>query len=124
MATKPKFELQVDAAKNLATLRYFGHVTAADTQAAAAKIERVLPQLRSGFTVLTDLSELESMDLDCVPSLTKIMDLLRAKGVATVVRVVPDAAKDIGFNILSIIHLRRGVKIITCETLEEARRAL
>ena len=124
MDTKPKFELQADAAKNLATLRYFGHVTAADTQAAAAKIERVLPQLRSGFTVLTDLSELESMDLDCVPSLTKIMDLLRAKGVATVVRVVPDAAKDIGFNILSIIHLRRGVKIITCETLEEARRAL
>ena len=73
MVTKPKFELQADAAKNLATLHYFGHVTAADTQAAAAKIERVLPQLRSGFTVLTDLSELESMDLDCVPSLTKIM---------------------------------------------------
>ncbi len=89
-----------------------------------AKLESALPQLRPDFTVRTDLSGLDSMDLDCVPSPTKIMGLIRAKGVATVVRVVPDLARAIGFNILSIIHLRRGVRVVTCETLEEARRVL
>lgn len=124
MAIDAKFELQTDTIRNLATLRYFGQVTAADTMTAATEVEHALLQLQPGFTVLTDLSGLESMDLDCVPSLTKIMDLCRTKGVATVVRIVPDPAKDIGFNILSIIHLRRGVRIVTCESLEEARRFL
>lgn len=124
MAIDQKFALQTDATRNLASLRYFGQVTAADAKAAAVEVERALRQLRPGFTVLTDLSGLDSMDLDCVPSLTKIMDLCRANGVATVVRIVPDPAKDIGFNILSIIHLRRGVRIVTCATLEEAGRIL
>ena len=64
------------------------------------------------------------MDLDCVPHLTKIMDLSRAHGVGTVVRVIPDPDKDIGFSILSIIHYRRGVRIVTCESLAEAERVL
>jgi hypothetical protein len=41
-----------------------------------------------------------------------------------VVRVIPDPHKDIGLNILSLFHYRRGVRIVTCETLEEAMRAL
>jgi hypothetical protein len=64
------------------------------------------------------------MDLDCVPHLARIMDLSRARGVGTVVRIIPDRDKDIGFNILSIIHYRRDVQIITCETPAEAERAL
>ena len=87
-------------------------------------VEKQIAPLQAGFTALTDLSELESMDLDCVTHLTKIMDQLRAKGVGTVIRIIPDREKDIGFRILSIIHLRRGVKIITCDTRAEAERAM
>jgi hypothetical protein len=89
-----------------------------------AAVEALLPRTRPGFTVLTDLSALDSMDLDCVADLTKIMDLCRAHEIGTVVRVIPDPAKDIGFNILSIVHYRGGVRIVTCETLAEAERAL
>ena len=124
MANEPKSELKADSVKNLVSVRYFGHVTAADAKTVLAQIEKLIPQLRSGFTMLTDLSGLESMDLECVASLTKIMDRCRANGVGTVVRIVPDRTKDIGFNILSVIHLRRDVKIITCETLAEAERVL
>lgn len=124
MASKPMFEVQADPAKNVVRVRYVGHVTAAGAEACCAQVGRLLPELRQGFTVVTDLSGLESMDLDCVASLTKIMDHCRAKGVGTVIRVIPDREKDIGFNILSIIHYRRGVKIVTCETLAEAERAL
>ena len=124
MPVKPTIEIQTVPGKNLARIRYFGRITGCEMKSAVVKIESLLAELKPGFTVLTDLSDLESMDLDCVPHLTKIMDVSRAQGIGTVVRVVPDRDKDIGFNILSIIHYRRGVQIITCETLAEAERAL
>jgi hypothetical protein len=124
VALKPEFEIQTDALPDLMRVRYFGHVTAAGMQACCAEIERLLPQTRAGFTTLTDLSALESMDLDCVRPLTRIMDVCRAKGIGRVVRVIPDPDKDIGFNLLSIIHYRRGVRIVTCETLAEAERVV
>jgi len=52
------------------------------------------------------------------------MDLLNKQGVSTVVRVIPDPRKDIGFNILSLFHYRPDVQIVTCETLEEAMKVL
>ncbi len=122
MPTKREFEIQSDALPDLVQIRYFGHVTAAGVKSCCAEVERLLPGTRTGFAVLTDLSALDSMDLDCVPHLTKIMDLCRARGVGTVVRVIPDRDKDIGFKILSIIHYRRGVRIVTCETLAEAAK--
>jgi hypothetical protein len=124
MSEYSMFEFRADSVRNLAQVRYFGHVTAAGMAACAQQIEAALPSMRPGFTVLSDLSGLEAMDLDCVPHLTRIMDLCRIAKVGAAVRVIPDRDKDIGFNILSIIHLRRGVKIYTCETMAEAERLL
>jgi anti-anti-sigma regulatory factor len=84
----------------------------------------VVPQLRTDFSLLTDLSGLLSMDLSCLPHLEKIMDLCRENGVARIVRVVPNSALDIGFNILSKFHYPNTVQILTCETLAEAHRVL
>jgi hypothetical protein len=83
-----------------------------------------MPQMRTGFTVLVDLSGLENMALDCVPYLSKIMDLCKAQGVGLVVRVIPDPTKDIGLNILSLIHYRGKVRIVTCDTLAEAEKLM
>jgi hypothetical protein len=124
MTAKPMFEVDAETARNLLRIRYLGVVTPAGMQECCAVVEKQIAPLQAGFTALTDLSELESMDLDCVTHLTKIMDQLRAKGVGTVIRIIPDREKDIGFRILSIIHLRRGVKIITCDTRAEAERAM
>jgi len=124
MTASPAFKIQLDESRNLIRISYLGRVTAPGMAACKKELEKLIPSLRAGFTVLTDLSGLESMDLDCVPHLTKIMDLSKTHGVGSVVRIIPDRNKDIGFNILSIIHLRRGVKIITCDTLAEAERAL
>src|ERR1043166_2610708 len=113
MTTKPEFEIQPDADRNLIRLRFWNRVTAAGLTASRAEIERVVELMRPGFTVLTDLTDLESMELDCVGELTRSMDLFRARGIGAVIRVIPDRDKDIGFNILSIIHYRGGVKIVT-----------
>ncbi len=124
MTVSPVFKVQLDAPRNLIHIWYLGNVTATGMAACVKEVERCLPVLRPGFTVLTDLSGLESMTLDCAPHLTRIMDLSKSHGIGTAVRVIPDQTKDIGFNILSIIHYRRGVKIVTCATLAEAERAL
>ena len=124
MTAAPKCEVQFDATRNLIRMRYNGHVSAAEMKPYADEVRRHLPKLRKGFTVLPDLSGLDSMELDCATELTRFMDEFRAKGGGTVVRIVPDPAKDIGFNILSIVHYQRGVRIATCQTAEEAERRL
>jgi|GEM_PF-1963540 len=121
---RPVFDVQVDESRNLLTIRYFGHVTGAEMKGVTERAGAILSKVRPGFTVLTDLSGLNSMELDCVPDLTGMMDRFKAKGVGTVVRIIPDPSKDIGFNILAIVHYRRGVHVVTCETAAEAERIL
>jgi hypothetical protein len=99
-------------------------VTAAEMKAGVAQVEVLLPQLRAGFTVLADMSGLEVMDLDCGPHIARIMDLCKDHGVSMVVRVMPNPKKDIGINILSLIHYRGTVKLVTCDTLAEAEKIL
>jgi hypothetical protein len=113
-----------DASRNLIEVRYQGSVSAAEVEAVFEEVTGLLPQMRKGFTFLADLSRLESMGLDCILGITKIMDACNAAGIGTVVRIIPDPRKDIGLNILSIIHYRRGVHVITCQNSEEADRVL
>jgi hypothetical protein len=121
---KPALEIGIDVARNILCKRFNGHVSAAQMKAGVAEVARLLPSMRAGFKVLVDLSGLSSMDLDCAPHLAKVMDLCKAHGVGLVVRVTPDPEKDIGFNILSVTHYRGKVRVVTCETLAEAERAL
>ena len=121
--TKVAFDVEANVVRNILHARYFESVTAGHMKAGLQDVEILLPKMQAGFTVLADLSGLESMDLDCVPHVTKFMDLCKAQGAAMVVRVIPDPSKDIGFNILSIVHYRGKVKIVTCETMAEAERA-
>jgi hypothetical protein len=116
--------VQVDIARNLIEVRYEGRVSVAEVKAVSERVMELLPQLRTGYTFLADLSRLESMELDSVTYITKIMDACNATGIGTVVRIVPDPRKDIGLNILSIIHYRRGVHVLTFQNSEEAERAL
>jgi hypothetical protein len=118
------FQVGIDKTKNLLKISYAQHVGPEDTQRVAEQIPALLPDLRPGFRLLTDLSNLESMDLACVPYIKRMMDLCNKKGIEMVVRVIPDPHKDIGLKILSLFHYRRRVNIVTCETLEEAMKVL
>ena len=118
------FQVEVDKSKNLLKISYAQHVGPEDAQRVQEKIPTLLPDLQPGFRLLTDLSGLESMDLACVPYIKRMMDLCNKQGIEKVVRVIPDPHKDIGLNILSLFHYRRRVKIVTCQTLEEALRVL
>lgn len=117
-----KFE--VDQARNRFVIRYSGKVTPEETENGLEQFRVGLPRLQSGFRLLADLSELESMDVKCAQFIEKAMDLCNEKGTSMVVRVIPDPQRDIGLNIMSIFHYGGDTQIITCETLAEAERLL
>jgi hypothetical protein len=124
MNSKAVFEVKVETERNVVRVSYSGKVLATHMPAAVGEVERLLPQLQTGFVVFTDLSDLDSMELECGQYISRIMDLCKARGVGLVIRVIPNQTKDIGLNILSLTHYRGQVQIVTCENVEEAERAL
>ena len=117
-----KFE--VDQPQNLLVIRYSGVVGSVETEKGLVQIQSGLAKLKSGFRLLADLTELQSMEVACAPFIEKAMDLCNEKGVATVVRVIPDPHWDIGLQIMSIFHYGSDVQIVTCQTLAEADQIL
>jgi anti-anti-sigma regulatory factor len=118
------FETGFDKAKNLLRINFWGHVTADEAKQGTDQLGGFLVETKPGFRLLSDMSQLQTMDTACIPHIRNSMDLLDKHGVATVVRVIPDPHKDIGFSILSLFHYRHDVQIVTCKTLEEAMSAL
>jgi hypothetical protein len=83
-----------------------------------------MEQLKPGFLLLTDLSNLESMDASCAPELGAVMDLCSARGMLSEVRVIPEPSKDIGFVLISRFHHNPPVKTQTYQSLAEAIKSL
>ena len=121
---KPAFEAEFDSTHNIMRTHFRNRLTSEELEERLDCIDCLMTALRPGFTVVTDMSELNSMDLECAPHLARILDLERVHGVSKVIRIIPDPAKDIGINILSIIHFRGKVPTMTCKTLAEAEREL
>ena len=118
------FRLEIEPNANLIKLVFVGHLSAKEMKACAEQFEELLKQVQPGFRLLTNLTGIEAMDLDSAPYIKDVMDSCNQAGIGMVVRVIPDPRKDIGFNIMSLFHYRRGVRIVTCETLEQAQLAL
>ncbi|HZR16474.1 MAG TPA: hypothetical protein VFE51_04040 [Verrucomicrobiae bacterium] len=114
----------LDKSTNLIKMSYSGRVDPEQTQAYVPRMQAMLAEVQPGFRLLTDLRRLETMDLGCVPFIEQVMDLCDDRGISMVVRIIPDPHKDIGLNIMSLFHYRRGVRIVTCLTMEQAETAL
>jgi hypothetical protein len=110
--------------RRLLHLSFIGHVSVESLQKSREELVLLLADLPAGFNLLTDLSHLDSMDLDCETEIARVMELSEQKGIGSVVRVIPDPRKDIGFNILTAFHYPRQVKVVTCSSLEEGIRSL
>ena len=118
------FLAMANQSKGLLHLSFIQHVTAEELMRGQAEVTALLAELPAGFRVLTDLGRLESMDPACAKEIGKLMDLLLQRGVGSVVRVIPDPRKDIGFTILGWFHYGREVQPQTCETMVEAAKLL
>ena len=116
--------ITVQSSGNLLTVIFRGKLGVAEMAHYQEDMERATAAVPKGFVLLTDITDLESMDLACSPFIRKGMALCRAKGVSTIVRVIPDLSRDPGFNIMSLFHYPRSVQIHTCPTRAEADKIL
>jgi hypothetical protein len=114
----------VDESGGLLTMSYGQHIAVEDMRRCLGRVRDLLEHLKPGFLVLTDLSNLESMDASCAPDLGAIMELCSARGMSTVLRVIPDPGKDIGFDLISRFHLNPSVRTRTYDNLAEAIKSL
>jgi hypothetical protein len=110
--------------RQLLYLNFAGRVQPEELQRGYEDLKALLADLQPGFRILADLSRMESMDLACTPELGRAMELMDKHGVGMVVRVLPDEALDIGFNILAIFHYKHPPQIVACKTIAEAGKVL
>ena len=113
--------VEVQKQLQLLQIRFAGRVDLAEADACRQRVCDVLPELQPGFCLLTDLSGLQEMDPGCGTIIDEVMDALNRSGVAKVVRVVPDPRTDIGFGIMSLFHYQPQVRVVTCQSLAEAK---
>lgn len=118
----PSIQMQVD--DTLVTVRFVGHVTEHSMQEHLVRVVALANGIPAGFTLLTDLTDLDQMDFGCAAILAKIMDRFRECGVGQIIRIIPNKEKDIGFKILSYFHYEPGISITTVESVTEARSLL
>ncbi|HVF70927.1 MAG TPA: hypothetical protein VM940_04900 [Chthoniobacterales bacterium] len=114
------FVVEIDKRKRFVVISAAGRVTAEEARAAAQRVRELTVEVEPGFVGLVDFRWLESMAVATAPFVGEIMDIFAAKKVSAVVRVVPDAHKDIGLNILTHFHYGPEIQVHTVETLAEA----
>lgn len=83
------------------------------------RITEITPKLKKGFKLLTDLSSLKEIETGAQHFIEETMTLLNRQGIAKIIRIIPDPAKDIGFNIMSLFHYSKDVKINTYKSFKE-----
>ena len=116
--------VQVNPADQLLTLSYSQRVDVEDMKGGVQRIKDALAELRPGFRLLNNLSDLEAMEPGCAEYIVEIMKLCNDKQISAVVRVIPDPKKDIGFNIMSRFHYSPTVKLRIYDNLDDALKSL
>jgi anti-anti-sigma regulatory factor len=115
------FLAQVDKSRRLLKITIADHVEPGDARECLESLQWLLAEMQSGFRLLTDLSGIKSMSTSTAPYIGQIMELCTQKGLDSVIRVLPaEARNDIGFAIMSQFHYGPHVRIVTCDSLEEA----
>jgi len=111
-------------ARQLLCCSYIDMVQPDELMRGREDVRVLMAGLSPGYRLLVNLSQLKSMSIECLTELGAMMELFDRSGVGLIVRVIPDEAKDIGFNILTVFHYPHRPQIVTCQTMPEAAQAL
>ncbi|HEX4141825.1 MAG TPA: hypothetical protein VHY09_15865 [Candidatus Methylacidiphilales bacterium] len=114
----------VDESGRILSLNYSRRVTRQEVDDLLDTCRNHLDNLRPGFLMFSDLTNLESMDAACAEGLGTIMELLSERGISVVLRIIPDPSKDIGLNLISLFHYRKPVRVHTLANVAEALKVL
>lgn len=106
--------------RSLLHLSFIGDVDPAQIHQALATLPALLRDLPSGFILLVDLERLGNMTKECAPAIGRLMELFDQKGVRQVIRVIPDKSKDIGFQVLYLLHYKIPPPLVICQNMSQA----
>ena len=110
--------------KRLLYVNFIQRVEPEELQRGLEEIKLLLADLSPGIRLLVDFSQLEFMAPACATEIGQAMEMIDQHGADLVVRVIPEPSKDIGMNILTNFHYTRRPRILACENLAEAAKAL
>lgn len=113
----------VDAEKNRLNITLTGSICKDEVEKIFADVVICVPELKPGFSVVTDLTRCKFGHLGGVPTFQKIMEFLLEHKVGRVVRVV-GKAKLIFNQISRITENMQGYRAIYVATLDEAEEKL
>jgi hypothetical protein len=114
------FSVEIDRSKRLLVISAAGHISREEVKEAAEQVRERLREVAPGLRALTDFRWLDSIRPSATPHIAEIMELLAEKQVASVIRIIPNAGKDIAMNILSRFRYSDDLPITTVSTLVEA----
>jgi hypothetical protein len=114
------FSVEIDRSKRLLVISAAGHISREEVKEAAEQVRERLREVAPGLRALTDFRWLDSIRPSAIPHIAEIMELLAEKQVASVIRIIPNAGKDIAMNILSRFRYSDDLPITTVSTLVEA----
>jgi hypothetical protein len=123
MASKRMSRVVVDAEKNRLNITLTGSISKEEVEKIYADVIICVPELKPGFSVVTDLTKCKFGHLSGIPTFQKIMEFLLENKVGKVVRVVGKAK--LTFNQISrITENIQGYRATYVATLEEAEEKL
>lgn len=112
-----------DGECNVLILDFKGNVDGAQAKQVYSDLEKILPEKGKGFSLLADLTSIETMEPEVEGEVKKAMGLFTTHGVSEVLRVV-DPDMEIGFNILSRTYYPNTVKVLNFRSREQAEAHL
>jgi hypothetical protein len=104
------YTIKSNKQSNGLTISIKGSFIVREAEEIYAKLETMLPKLKKGFILITDLSLLVTVDYNVMSLIVKSMDLINSYSPSRIIRIVPDITKDIGFNIMSVFHYSKAIK--------------
>jgi hypothetical protein len=110
----------INKTRELLYLGFIGDVDPAQIQRELKNLPALLEDLPPGFVLFVDLERLGSMPKECAPEIGQLMELFDRKGVRQVIRAIPDKTKDIGFQVLYLLHYKKPPPLVVCESMREA----
>jgi hypothetical protein len=113
-------KVKYDLKRNTVIVDFEGNVDAEQAKQFFADLEKVRPTLEKDFKLLADFSLVDTVEFSVKSEIEKAMDLFNTQGVTEVIRVIPDANMDIGFNLMSASHYSKQIKVHTLRSRQEA----
>src|SRR5258708_12071932 len=92
-----RISCSADESGHILSLSYSGHIRPAEMKKALQSVQALAPRLKPGFVLLSDLTNLDSMEPACPADLGAIAEQLRSYAIASVIRVIPHPPQTIAF---------------------------